>query len=295
MEQLQSPNYLAHLQEQYNVGMPALTRGGLSEVWLFKHFGDLHWKLTSQCIQKPLSTLLDPDGFRIYNTFVRVIVSGSVLSSFHEDTNLSIGGGIYAHGASTLISDLNLSHPDGANLKVNMMSMFSRRQSSGSNGLSKAQLLPTNTSEVGITQHRPAILRDYQMLKKHISSQVLIDNHLVEVDFNQVLGEYHYTINPFTDVNGVGLLYFPSYISIADFCFSRLELVNDPLDYHTSYRDIHYYANSDLNDKILFRLHYLNILPEKELYYVASLSSLNYPKQMAVLACKKSYNRFKAI
>ena len=54
-----------------------------------------------------------------------------------------------------------------------------------------------------------------------------------------------YQINPFTDSNGANLLYFASYQSIHDFLSARATP-----SLFTKSRDIYYFRNCDLGDKI---------------------------------------------
>ena len=64
-----------------------------------------------------------------------------------------------------------------------------------------------------------------------------------------------YIINPYYDINGVGLLYYASYPLISDTCM--LKYNNEFIEYNTVYRDIFYFANANRNEKVLFELNTL--------------------------------------
>jgi probable biosynthetic protein (TIGR04098 family) len=67
------------------------------------------------------------------------------------------------------------------------------------------------------------------------------------------LFETEYEIIPFHDVNGVGLLYFASYPVISDIC--SLRYAADFAACSTISRDIFYFANADIRDTLVFRIH----------------------------------------
>jgi probable biosynthetic protein (TIGR04098 family) len=66
--------------------------------------------------------------------------------------------------------------------------------------------------------------------------------------------ECDYKINPYHDINGVGLLYFATYPSIADTC--ELAYMNHGNSWaersSTVFRDIFYFANSDADETLLY-------------------------------------------
>jgi probable biosynthetic protein (TIGR04098 family) len=67
------------------------------------------------------------------------------------------------------------------------------------------------------------------------------------------LFETEYEIIPFHDVNGVGLLYFESYPIISDIC--SLRYAGDFAERSTISRDVYYFANADIKDALIFRIH----------------------------------------
>jgi probable biosynthetic protein (TIGR04098 family) len=72
-----------------------------------------------------------------------------------------------------------------------------------------------------------------------------------------VIFEKKYDILPHHDINGVGLLYFAAYPIINDLC--ELAYFDEPhdwcLNYGTVDRDVYYFGNCNLGDKLVYRLH----------------------------------------
>jgi probable biosynthetic protein (TIGR04098 family) len=72
-----------------------------------------------------------------------------------------------------------------------------------------------------------------------------------------VLFEVSYDIIPYHDINGVGLLYFAAYPTISD--ISELKYMGRgnawALEASTISRDVFYFANSDVLDRLIYRVH----------------------------------------
>jgi probable biosynthetic protein (TIGR04098 family) len=71
------------------------------------------------------------------------------------------------------------------------------------------------------------------------------------------LFETEYRIIPYHDINGVGLLYFAAYPNINDIC--ELEYMGRASQWafesSTLSRDIFYFANSDAQERLKYRVH----------------------------------------
>ena len=53
------------------LNMPQMALGGLSESWLFKELGDIHWRLITRGLGTPSHEIADANGERLYATFTR--------------------------------------------------------------------------------------------------------------------------------------------------------------------------------------------------------------------------------
>src|SRR5262249_40970589 len=56
----------------YVLNMPQMAISGLSEAWLFKEMGDIHWHLITRNLGTSSSQLRDGEGHRLYATFTRI-------------------------------------------------------------------------------------------------------------------------------------------------------------------------------------------------------------------------------
>lgn len=235
---------MTSLQRQYPINMPQMAMGGLSESWLFKELGDLHWALITDGLGEKSSLLADANGDRLYPTFTRIRFRASVpLIGFVENDVLTAVGKIERFGSTYFFTEWVFEGESGR-IEARLMSTFTKRAAEKSNtGLLKGApvirpecTIPQLTSQpdfaVGFREHRAANERTQ--------------------DFS-----CEYTLSPPTDINGVGLLYFAAYSLIADICEGHAH--TNPVNWHLQRsviaRDVFYSANCDLHDRIVYRRH----------------------------------------
>jgi len=253
------------------VNMPQMAMGGLSESWLLKELGDMHWTMITLGLGSRSSALKDGGGNRLYATFTRIGYSLRwPLSAIGEDSGLDLTGTISRFGAGTFISDIALRHALAGG-EARLMSNFSRRGEANNTSLLKGQpTIPPNCPipEVSL----PAFVSEYRDLRARTPAAPLF--------------ETEYEIIPFHDINGVGLLYFASYPIISDICAMRY----DPAfsEQSTVSRDIYYFANADIKDRIVFRIHKWE-QSEASLATEISLSRKSDGVVMAYMLTKKSH------
>lgn len=117
------------LRRQYALNMPQMALGGLSELWLFKEFGDAHWSMITSGLGEPSSALRDGNGDRLYATFTRLRVDATVaLARFEENERLTLDGRISRLGGGMFFSELALAGA-GKTLRASLMSSFTKRGS----------------------------------------------------------------------------------------------------------------------------------------------------------------------
>src|SRR4026208_1904067 len=87
------------------VGMPQLGPYGLSENWLLRHFGDIHWRLISESLGTRSADLFDEDGNRLYASFIRVTWTATrPLSAFCESDDFRSVTSILRHRTGIYVS-----------------------------------------------------------------------------------------------------------------------------------------------------------------------------------------------
>jgi probable biosynthetic protein (TIGR04098 family) len=211
---------------------------GLSESWLLKELGDMHWSMITNGLGSQSSALRDGGGNRLYATFTRIgYAFGHPIGAIGENTSLELLGKIARFGAGTFVSDIAIMHVDAPG-EARLMSNFSRRGETNNTSLLKGQ--PTIPPDCPIPEvPPPGFMLEYR------------DRRAASVP--PALFETEYEIIPFHDINGVGLLYFASYPIISDIC--SLRYAADFAGLSTISRDICYFANADARDMLIFRVH----------------------------------------
>ncbi|MCX6133018.1 MAG: phosphopantetheine-binding protein [Ignavibacteriales bacterium] len=271
------------LARKYSINMPQMAISGLSENWLFKELGDIHWDLLFRGLGKCSSEVVDEDGNRLYATFARIQFCSASLSAYKENDEITIDAAIRRFGKGTFVSEAALKNTRIA-LEARLMTCFASREMTDNTKLLKCQ--PSEQIR-GIPEYAttPEFLNEYRLIKKGLSDQIDIAGHSFRVGDDYIY-EREYTLNPYYDLNGVGLLYFASYPVIADFCESKYFNGGHgssrwETDYSTSCRDVHYFANCNIEDSIIFRLNSHDSVADGK---VKSASSLYRKSDMTLMA-----------
>ena len=234
------------ITRHYQINMPQMALGGLSEAWLFREIGDIHWSMISAGLGAVSSALADANGDRLYATFTRLrIESTAPLLAFEENDEVNATGKIVRFGGGVFFGDVNFGNA-ARNIEATLMSSFTKRERDDSNlSLLKGQPVIPADSPVAVVSELPAFAQEYRTVRAEPVGETLF--------------ETEYEIMPFHDINGVGLLYFAAYPTINDLCEARH--FGGPaawcMESSTISRDVHYYGNCDLNDRIIYRLHHV--------------------------------------
>ena len=222
--------------------MPQMAVGGLSESWLFKELGDIHWNMLAKALGQPTRLISDSAGDRIYATFTRIqLRSSCALGIYKENERIDIDAGMSRHGAGLYFSDAMANGATGS-IQARLMSSFSKFGATGSN-TSLFKGLPELPPDCAIPALAdvPEFGRDYQGRRAETLAPPIF--------------ECEYEIMPSHDINGVGLLYFAAYPMIDDICAARHAGRRYATGLSTRSRDIFYFGNSDADDKLIYRLH----------------------------------------
>ncbi len=209
------------MKRTYSLGMPQMAAGCLSENWLLKELGNLHWERLCESLGTQSQSLVDANGRRLYATFVRVKLDlADNLSAFGEGDKLSLSLNMDRYGNSTILSSVEIASNRTMGI-AQLMSTFSFRVQEGENTLAKSQPSKEYDSSVRSLTETPDFLDEYTAIRRIHGKKKLDD------------GAERYQINPFTESNGANLLYFASYQGIHDFLADRTNL-----DAFTKSRDI---------------------------------------------------------
>lgn len=235
---------MTQMERRYQINMPQMAMGGLSESWLFKEMGDIHWALITEGLGTQSSLLVDANGSRLYATFTRIKLNANVpLIGFRENDQLTATAQISRYAGSYFFSDMVFSAGD-RRIEAKLMSTFTQRAKESSNAtLMKGRPVIDERCQIAELMDPPLFASEY---REHRTA------HEQEHRFATT-----YDLQPCHDINGVNLLYFAAYPAIGDLCEMRSE--PRPIDWFLSRstlsRDIFYAANCDVHDRIEYKLH----------------------------------------
>src|SRR5688572_29514621 len=93
--------------------MPQMGPYGLSENWLLRHLGDVHWGIICDALGRHSRDMVDRDNNRLYASFARVNWTSTVpLSRYRESEGLTgwiemarCGDGVFVSNASLFGSE----------------------------------------------------------------------------------------------------------------------------------------------------------------------------------------------
>ncbi len=271
------------LKRKYRLNMPQLLWGGLSENWLLKELGDVHWHQITDAFNTASDQLVDSRGERLYASFVRLKWSGDNIAEFSENDEIDVNSKLSRYGSKMFFSETSCIGTSGK-LKASLMSVFSTREASDNTQLKKGTLKAEITSDkIKIHKRLPALAKEY--LDKKV---VLFDEKgaLKPEAYLRILYRKEYRIDAYDDINGVGLLYFASYPKISDKCerdyvHFHYKLKKDWLDAAgVIFRDIHYYGNANPGENLIYELNELENVKGK----VSIKSSLYRAADMQLIA-----------
>jgi probable biosynthetic protein (TIGR04098 family) len=247
-------------RSRVRIGMPHLNAGGLSESWLFRHAGDAHWQALAARFGQATPHFLSEGGARLYPTFLTVrAMYRAPLHAFEENDELETEVALpwiargYSHGAITIAGGRR-------RVRLDTLTMLAARSpESGELGAAKPAAALSDPSATEMNESAPALLA----LAKAARRGERHDDPFSGAAFARSLApvaSIAYEPSPYSDFNGAGLLYFASYVSIADTAeraFARRfgwtggdwALVTSPVR-----RDVFYYANIALGQALTTHL-----------------------------------------
>ncbi|MDT5091104.1 MAG: hypothetical protein QOH60_467 [Mycobacterium sp.] len=224
------------MKRSVKVNMPQMALGCLSENWLLKELGDFHWAKLCSSLGRGSRDLVDSQGRRLYATFVHIRIDlDSDLTAFPEGDEITFGIEMTRFGRSTVQSTITFEGEKSAG-SATLLTTFSVRANEGSNALLKSEPIGEFQDVVEATDISPFFSEYSTVRSEYGRSEPKHEPRPDEI----------YSINPYTDSNGAGLLYFAAYQSIADLLVLRQ--FPDEFDIHTKLRDIYYFKNCDLTD-----------------------------------------------
>lgn len=247
------------------INMPQTDALGLSENWLFRHCGDLHWQQLFQGfgIEGIDSRLMRDDvGDQLYPTFVAIRCRYNIpLAAVRTGDRFTSLITMARFGLRFYNSDIRFEN-GVARFRLDMMTTFAARDEEGRNALRKSVPVASQLSKIPTLDASPAVLKLAQAFRHGDLKQYEMMGNVIPLDPGMDELSGYYEPSPYLDYNGAGLLYFAAYPTIADTVERRIIRENKlfeggrdwALATSTIGRDLFYHRNLDIGDSILAKM-----------------------------------------
>jgi probable biosynthetic protein (TIGR04098 family) len=282
--------------EDYEINLPQMANNVLSENWLFKELGNSHWKLLTEGISTKSSEIKDENGNRLYATFARIRIDTVPLNKFKENDNFQINGKIVRYGQNNYTSKF-ISDKKSHLIEADLMTIFSKRNNDGNIDLIKSNP-KTEKNNIKEIETSPDLLEAYRLVKKRLIDNHILNDEKISLQENDIFS-VEYKINPYYDLNGVGLLYFAAYPTIVDFCESKYFNTSKKVktrwenEYFTISKDIFYYGNSNIDDVLLLKINNYQFFNKNKVKIYSSLFRKSDNRLIADIFTIKKYYQAK--
>jgi probable biosynthetic protein (TIGR04098 family) len=288
------------------IHLPQTDATGLSENWLFKHCGEMHWGYL--CAAMGVSgvnshEMRDDAGKRLYPTFVAIrgryatpLSTVQMDQRFHTAVELTHFGRAFFHSTITFGNE-------ETRFELEMLTTFVARNKNGRNDLH--QSLPS----AKLAYNSRPLESSPRLLKL---SQALRHGEVTKYDFvgyqfalsEDVLGlQISFEPSPYIDYNGAGLLYFAAYPTIADTVERRLigkhHLADTARDWaaqsSTVARDVFYYRNLDLGKNLIATLKRFDRVGENVILHTLLKNEVDGAPLAEIITAKRLLNGSTAV
>jgi probable biosynthetic protein (TIGR04098 family) len=242
------------------IGMPHLDAGGLSEGWLLRYAGDLHWEEITRRLGVASDQIRSDGDDRLYPTVVALRAHyRPSLAAVRENDALTSTVAVAPCGGACAIGRIGLAAGAGR-VSLELLTTFARRGPSGRMRMAlPTARLAARWAPVGI---EPALAE----LARAARRGATVDDPFAGPSLTPPtppLGRVRREPSPYADYNGAGLLYFAAYPTLADDAerrlVRRLRLFPEAgcdwaLATSPQRRDVFYYANLPLGEALVAEL-----------------------------------------
>lgn len=301
------------LKRDYSLNIPQMLYGRMSENWLLKELGDIHWEMISKGLGAPSDAIFDSNGERLYASFVRIQWSCQNdigLKRFVENDETIIESCLEQFKTKMFLSNGTVKNiTRDSTLQTSMISIFSARKNDDNQNLVKGTPVQKDDSKVPLLKIIPKYVKAFFSVKNHISSLATAEeetsnkHYFYDSEFtilSEPLFTRTYEVEPYDDINGVGLLYFASYPNISDKCERHFfedhilidgEKINWAIHAICIARDIHYYGNANPNEKLIYQLDQATLVDDLTIRLTSSLYRENDGQIIAKIFTVKKLNQ----
>ncbi len=202
------PSVQPTLNERHVLGMAEMGYRGLSEQWLLRRAGDLHWRLIARAMGQKKAVFTCAAGQPLYAAFCATSVYFARPELPQLGGELTLTASLYRIGHGRLAS-LQRIGVDGQEIgRVVLISAFVGRSEPGCN----RSIVRRMPKVLAISPEAPS------PVQRIAQRAAFLARHAQDEKFDlQGAGELKKILPcPSTDFNAAGLLYFPSFSALAD-------------------------------------------------------------------------------
>ncbi|TYC54089.1 hypothetical protein FMN50_13205 [Rhodobacterales bacterium] len=237
--------HVATQESSYSLGMPELSHTGLSEQWMLKTLGDRHWRLIAAAAGQAKASFRDRNGREVYAAFCGLSVAAPHFGRPDLDDRLDIRSTLHRVSPARLASEHVLRIGATEIARVCLVSTFISRTRDGENR-SVARVDFPGLPVLPALPARQQFPREAARLARQGA-----DGHFGLAMPAELTRGPDETLrpNPSLDFNRAGLLYFPSFVAVAERAVgTRMGRASDGLVLRR--RDVLFFGNVELHEPI---------------------------------------------
>lgn len=196
------------LVERHVLGMAEMGYRGLSEQWLKRRAGDLHWRLIARAMGQRDALFTCSEGEPLYAAFCATSLQMTKPHLPCLGGEITLAADLYRVGSGRLASHLRITLDGNVVGHLVLISIFVGRSQVG-----------INRSVIRRSPRALAMPPEAPLAVRRVAEQasVVVRQHKHHCgDFSNLTGAQKVLPCPSTDFNAAGLLYFPSYSALAD-------------------------------------------------------------------------------
>lgn len=230
----------------YVAGMPELAFAGLSEQWLLRTCGQLHWGALAAQSSLAVPEFYDEAGHKSYAAFTAIRVREARLEDVSENQRFAIEADVRRIAGARHFGEFRVFTTENAIAKVDMLSTFVRRERAGDNrSVSKAMF---NGTAVSAT---PAAAQSLLEQAKRFRANDWTHHGRLDRAAHVVEHSVDYLPCPSLDFNGAHLLYFASFQSMVERAEWHWRSAPHSAPPSLVEREMAFYGNANIGERLV--------------------------------------------
>ncbi|WP_042263164.1 Pnap_2097 family protein [Paraburkholderia heleia] len=235
----------AQTRTHYIAGMPELAFAGLSEQWLLRTCGQLHWNALAAQAQLNTPDFYDDEGRKSYAAFTAIRVREARLEDVSENQRFAIEADVRRIAGARHFGLFRVFTTESVVTNVEMMSTFVRREQAGDNrSVCKAMFAGSPAPAT------PAAAQALIAQAKRLRVGDWTRHGRLDRAAHAVEHVVDYLPCPSLDFNGAHLLYFASFQSMVERAEWHWRSAQHSAPPTLAERDMVFYGNANVGDRL---------------------------------------------